>query len=117
MQLPNAVAVIAKVLVTATKPVDRFRGKLEIAKLCLQGEQYGIARAQLDGLDKQAADHRLWDWDPALCAELYEAQFLAQRGVNRMEEPTPEARTREATAFERLCQLDAGAALRLMIGG
>jgi hypothetical protein len=29
----------------------------------------------------------------------------------------PELRARETLAFERLCQLDAGAALKLMMGG
>jgi type VI secretion system protein VasJ len=36
--------------------------------------------------------------------------------MNQMEEPTPEARARETAAFERLCQLDAAAALKLMLG-
>jgi hypothetical protein len=36
--------------------------------------------------------------------------------MSSMEEVTPEARARQTAVFERLCQLDAGAALRLMAG-
>ena len=115
-QLPEGLTLVHKALGSVTKPVDRFRGRLEIAKLCLAAGQIGIARAQLDGLDKQAAHHRLSEWEPALCTDLYSALFAAHRGMNQMEEPTPEARARETAAFERLCQLDAGAALKLMLG-
>ncbi len=76
-QLPEALTLIHKALNSVTKPVDRFRGRLEIAKLCLAAGQTGIARAQLDGLDKLAEHHRLSEWEPALCTDLYSA--LLQR--------------------------------------
>jgi type VI secretion system protein VasJ len=115
-QLPEAMAAIAKVLPATPKPSDRFRGQLEMAKLCLQAGQFAIARAQLEGLDRQAERHHLAEWEPALAADLYGALFSAHRGMSSMEEVTPEARARQTAVFERLCQLDAGAALRLMAG-
>ena len=115
-QLLDGLALVQKALGNVTKPVDRFRARLEIAKLCLQAGQIGIARAQLDGLDNLAAHHRLSEWDPALCADLYGALFAAHRGMNQAEEPTPEARARQTAAFERLCELDASSAIKLMLG-
>ncbi len=115
-QLVEGLAMIHKALGNVTKPVDRFRGRLELAKLCLQGGQMSIARAQLEGLDKLAEHHRLSEWEPVLCIDLYAAVFTAHRAMNQAEEPTPEARAKETAAFERLCQLDAAAALKLMLG-
>src|SRR5262249_27926872 len=111
--VPEAVAIIAKVLPTATRPSDRFRIPLEIAKLCLEGGQTAIARPQLDGLDRVAERHRLEEWDPALCADLYAALYAAHRAMAQVEELTPEQRARLSAAFERLCLLDAEAALRM----
>jgi type VI secretion system protein VasJ len=115
-QLPEAVARISKALGAAAKPVDRFRGRLEIAKLCLGGGQAAIACAQLDGLERLAERHHLDEWEPALSAELYAALYTAYRVMSQVEELTPEGRARLRSAFERLCQLDAEAALRVGAG-
>lgn len=115
-QLPEAIAAVKKVLPGLVKPADKFRGQLEIARLCIQAGQFPIARASLEALDKLAERHRLADWEPALAAEFYAALFTAHRGMASVEEPTPEARARQNAIFEVLCQLDPGAALTLMTG-
>ena len=117
--LPDAVQLLVKIAATALTPVDRFRARLGVAQVCIQGEQWLIARSALDGLDKLVEQHRLAEWAPDLCAEVYAALYQAHRGANApmgMDAP-PELRARETLAFERLCQLDAGAALKLMMGG
>ena len=114
-QLIEGLALIHRALGNVTKPADRFRGRLELAKLCIQANQMGIARAALEGLDKIAEHHRLFEWEPALSTDLYSAMFTAHRAMNQAEEPTPEARAKETAAFERLCQLDVGAALKLTL--
>lgn len=116
--LPDAVALVVKASAAAQTPVERLRGKLAVAQLCLQGEQFLVARAQLEGLDKMVERHRLWEWEPVLCAQFYEALYLAHRGMNvalGMDVP-PELRAKETLAFERLCQLDPGAALKFTLG-
>jgi type VI secretion system protein VasJ len=115
-QLPEAIDIISKAANMAPSGADRFRGRLAVAKMCLQAEQFAVARAQLEGLAALVEHHRLADWEPDLCAEVYSALYAAHRGQNRGDEVAPEARMREAAAFERLCQLDAGAAIKLAPG-
>ena len=117
--LPDAVKLLMKAAAAATSPADRFRGKLAIAQICIQGEQMLIARSALEGLDRLVEQHRLWEWEPDLCGEFYSALYAAHRGMNAAMgmELTPEARARETAVFERLCQLDAAAALKFTFGG
>jgi type VI secretion system protein VasJ len=115
-KLPEAIDVITKAANAAPSGVDRFRGRLAVAKLCLQAEQFSVARAQLEGLASLVEHHRLTDWEPDLCADVYSALYAAHKAQNRGDEVAPEARLREAAAFERLCQLDAGAAIKLSTG-
>jgi type VI secretion system protein VasJ len=116
--LPDAVQLLMKAAAAAQTPADRFRSKLAVAQICLQGEQVLIARAALDGLDRLVEQHRLWEWEPELCSQFYSALYAAHRGVNvNMGEVSPEARARETAVFERLCQLDAAAALKFTLGG
>jgi len=110
----GAIQAVSKVSAIAVTPVDKFRSKLAIAQICLQIGQLAIGRAQLDGLERMAKQHRLDEWDPELCAELYGALYTALRGLNAGGyEVTEEARKRENEVFERLCELDAAAAFRI----
>ena len=115
-QLPEAVSVVAKAVASAPTPLDKFKGKLALAKLCLEAQQFGIARAQLEGLERLVELHRLIEWEPALCADLYGSLFLAHRGANENVGVSPEVQARENAAFERLCQLDPASALKLTLG-
>jgi type VI secretion system protein VasJ len=114
--LPEALTVLRKAAAVAATPVDRFRGKLAAGKLCLQAQQFAVARAQLDGLDRMVEEHKLEQWDPDLCADLYAALYAAHRGANQGYEVTPEMRARELAAFDKLCQLDPGEAIKLQAG-
>ena len=109
----SAIQAVTKVAAQAITPVDKFRSKLAIAKICLELGQLAIARAQLDGLERMAKQHRLEEWDPELCGELYAGLYQAIRGLNQGYEVTDEQRKREAEVFERLCELDAAAAFRI----
>lgn len=115
-RLPDALALLAKAAQAAPSPSDRFKVTLGSAQLCIQVQQFLVARAQLEGLEKMAEQHRLIDWDPPLCAELYASLYTTYRAISQFEEPTPEGRARMASVFERLCQLDAGAAVRALAG-
>jgi hypothetical protein len=110
---------VMKAAASAQTPAERFRGKLAVAQLCLLGEQILVARAALDGLDKLVEQHRLWEWEPDLCTQFYAALYQAHRGMNAAYgvDAPPELRAKETAAFERLCQLDAGAALKFTMGG
>lgn len=115
-QLPEALTVLAKAAAAAPTPSDKFKVKLASAQICLQVQQFMIAKAQLEGLDKLIEQHGLLQWEPELCAEHYAALYSAYRSLGQFEEPTPETRQRMAAVFERLCQLDAGAAVKALAG-
>lgn len=109
----SAIQAITKVAAQAITPVDKFRSKLAIGKICIELGQLPIARAQLEGLERMAKQHRLDEWDPELCGELYGALYQVVRGLNQGYEVTDDQRKREAEVFERLCELDAAAAFRI----
>lgn len=112
--LVGAIASLTKAIASASAPAERFKGKLGLARICLDAQHFMIARAQLEGLDRVADHHKLAEWDPGLCAELYGALFAAHRAANQGIDAGPDAYARQNAAFERLCQLDASAAIRLM---
>ena len=115
--LPGAFAILHKAAKSASAPADKFKARLALAKIALQVNQIGIAKAQLEGLERTAAYHHLAEWQPDVCAELYGALFQVHRAQNAafgMDVP-PEARAKESGAFEKLCELDASAALKLMM--
>ncbi len=115
--LAGAFAILHKAVKAAPAPADKFRARLAIAKTSLQVGQMSIAKAQLEGLERMAAYHHLAEWQPDLCAELYSALFQVLRAQNAafgMECP-PDLKAKETAAFDRLCELDSSAALKLMI--
>lgn len=115
--IPAAFAILHKAARSAQAPSDRFRARLSIAKISLQVGQMNIARAQLEALERTASYHHLAEWQPDLCAELYAALYQVLRASNAafgMEIP-PDLRAKENAAFEKLCELDSSAALKLMM--
>jgi type VI secretion system protein VasJ len=115
--LPAAFAILHKAAKAAPAPADKFRARLAIAKISIQVGQINIAKAQLEGLERTATYHHLAEWQPDLCAELYAALYSVLRTQNAafgMEAP-PEFRAKENAAFEKLCELDSSAALKLMM--
>jgi type VI secretion system protein VasJ len=113
-KLADAVALVTRAADSAPTPVDRFRGQLAVAQLCLQAGQFAVARAQLLGLADDVERRGLRAWQPRLCAELYATLYAAFRGLYPKDEDLPpEERVRQSHAFEQLCQLDPAAALKL----
>ena len=114
-QLAPAVALMTRAIgQTAGAPL-RFKARLELAKMCLDAGLPEIAGAELEGLERIAEQHRLIDWEPKLCTDLYAYLYRARRDASRNNDD-PELRAKTATSFERLCQLDANEALRLLQG-
>ena len=116
--LVDGLALLTKAAGVQYLPVDRFRLRLARAELCLQAEQFVVARAQLVALDELVQRHHLVDWDAGLAASFYAALFRAHRGANILAggDAPPEARAREIAAFEKLCELDPSAAIQLTNG-
>jgi len=112
-ELAQAVDLLCKAAAAAPSPSDAFQTRVELANMCIQGEQFAIARAHLEGLDQVVDRFQLMEWDPILCSKLYAALYAAHRGANVGDEIDPDLLKREQQAFARLCQLDAAEAVRL----
>lgn len=80
----------------------RFRSSLDVARLATDAGAPEVARPILEDLVTIAATHALEAWEPSLCAQLYA----------RLYQCLPVDAPERARAFEVLCRLDPGAALR-----
>lgn len=83
-------------------PRDRFRSSLDVARLASQVGANDVARPILESLVADATAHDLERWEPALAARL-------SAGLYRCLPPDAPER---AKAFETLCRIDPGLALR-----
>jgi len=126
--LGKALDVIRKAASAAPTPAERFRGKLAGAQLCLGASQWAVARSQFDGLTKEIELHHLASWDPTLCADVYAGLYQSIHALNEARKPKnpqaaaarggapavpPEEAAAERAAFEMLCRLDPGEAVKL----
>jgi len=111
-QLPQAVALLSRVANQVSSPAQKFRARLEIAKLCLQAQLLDVASAQLETLEKLADRHRLAAWDPALCADMYANLYRARKTQASAGIDDPELGKKLSHCFQRLCELDAAKALK-----
>jgi type VI secretion system protein VasJ len=114
-QIPGAMGLLTRAIAQASSPSQRFKGRLELAKICLDNGLAEIASAQLESLEKVADWHRLMDWEPQICTDLYSNLYRVRRDLSRMSDD-PELRAKLSGSFERLCQLDAAEALRILQG-
>ncbi|HSC85860.1 MAG TPA: type VI secretion system domain-containing protein, partial [Polyangiaceae bacterium] len=92
----------------------RFRARLETAVMALKGGKPELARPLLDGLVRDADQHGLEQWEPELCARLYESLLKSRQSGAKGAAAMPAlGALSDSEAFDRLCRLDPGAALRL----
>lgn len=88
-------------------PRERFRGRLELARLCLESDLRPVASALFTNLDDEARARGLDGWEPALAAAAL---------TGRLESLPPDA-TAELRhgLFTRLCAVDPSAAALLSL--
>jgi type VI secretion system protein VasJ len=113
-QLPQAIAVLSRVASQAVAPAHRFKARLELGKICLRMQLLDIARAQLEGLERLAEEHRLAAWDPELCAEMYANLYRVRKAVSAQNYEDQELVKKASQSFARLCELDAAQAFKVM---
>lgn len=109
--LPRAITTLTRAVNATSVPSQKFRGRLEIARICLDGGLGELAASQLDLLERTSEAHALPEWDPTLAADLYGLLFRVRRGTYGASED-PALRAKLATTFERLCLLDPVAAMK-----
>ena len=81
---------------------SRFRSRLLVAKLALQGNKPEVARPLFRALQEEGERHQLEVWEPALAAEIYGGLVAA----SKQDKVDPEV-------FEKLCQLDPATAIKV----
>jgi type VI secretion system protein VasJ len=109
-QAAEAIALLAGHVAAAKTGQSRFRLRLALAKLCLQGQQVGLAKALFEALDKEAQEHSLGEWEPGLAAECLEGLITCVRTLAKGGKPLPPD---SGTLYDRLCRIDPAAALRV----
>ena len=100
----DATQLVLKRFASLSSKRDRFRCRLALAKLCLEGGRADLAVPQLESLDEEARKLGVEEWEPEVAAELARALWTCYRTS-----PTPE---RAEAHFARLCRLDPAAAIQ-----
>lgn len=101
----------------------RFRARLSVARLAIQGGQMTIARPILEALVREVDAHALEVWEPELTAKVYVSLLTCLADVKdrpgappgppgAKAEPRPEV-AKFAELFDKLCRLDPAAAMGL----
>jgi len=106
-EFEKAAAMLQKVLQGLTNRRDRFAGRLDLSKLCLEGGRAELARPLLEALDQESRGFPLEDWEPALCVELARELVKCYSSLSLPE--------KAEEAYGRLCRLDLSAALALKV--
>ncbi len=106
-EFDKAVGILQKLLQGLSTRRERFAGRLDLAKLCLEGGRPELARPQLEALDQEARRFPLEEWEPGLCVELATELVKCYSALS-----VPE---KLEEAYGRLCRLDISAALALKL--
>jgi len=85
----------------------RFLLRLELARRCAASGQVALALATYRGLDAEAQQHRLEDWEPGLAADILQGLIMTLRSVSK-EARGPASELDDC--MRRLCRLDPAAA-------
>ena len=103
----------------------RFRARVAVAKMALDGSKADLARPMLEHLLADVERYQLESWEPALCATLYSYLFVATKEVARARAAqegrgegagvadTAELAARQRFFFDKLCRLDPASAIKL----
>lgn len=92
----------------------QFLWRLGLAKLCLDSGQPLLATPQLEDLERLIEVYNLESWEPDLCLSVYSSLLTARRILLKdQRRATPELLQKTNGLHDRLCRLDAAAALAL----
>ncbi len=92
---------------------ERFLWRLAAARHCAREGLGEMALDLLAGLDQEAAEQRLEEWEPELCAEVLRAALEAGKRAKGRRGAGPEALERMPQLARRMARFDLIAALRM----
>lgn len=111
-RLPEGLGLATQLATRGPDARTRFKSRLEIAEMAVLGGQPKVGLALLGALAQEADLHRLDEWEPALCAQMYSTQVAGLRALDPKERVAEE----EKALFAKLSRLDPASALRLTGG-
>jgi len=110
----QAVALLQKGLRSLSSGRERFRCRMELAKLCLDAGKATLAAPQLDELQEDVGRYSVDAWEPALCVDLLQTHIYALDLLGRDKaQKTPELLKKKEDLRDRLCRIDMTAALNM----
>lgn len=59
-----------------TRRRGRFLRSLNLANFCMEAKQYNLAKVHLSGLLEKIEAYQLTEWEPALCAAVWQSTYL-----------------------------------------
>ena len=89
----------------------RFQRRLNLASLCMDAAQPGVARPLLEQLDEEIELFSLEQWEPGLCVQVWDhlkrcyQELMSQQGNDGIYQEKSDR------IFEKICRLDIRAAL------
>lgn len=110
-KVPEGLALAAALAVRAPDARARFRSRLAVAQLAIEGGKMEIARPILEALTGEVEQHGLETWEPVLSSQVYASLLACLQASGAAK--TPEAASRQGWLFDRLCRLDPAAALKV----
>jgi type VI secretion system protein VasJ len=108
-RVPEGLGLATQLATRGPDARTRFKSRLEIAEMAVLGGQPRVGLAILGSLAQEVESHRLEDWEPALCAQMYSTQVAGLRALDPKERVAEE----EKALFAKLSRLNPASALRL----
>ncbi len=113
--LPQAIRMMQEGIASTGEQRGQFLWRLGLAKLCLDSGKPTLATPHLEELESLIQRHDLEMWEPKLCLEVYTALLTARRTLLKdQRRATPELLQKTNDLQDRLCRLDAAAALSMV---
>jgi type VI secretion system protein VasJ len=110
-KVPEGLALGMALATRAPDARARFRSRLSVAQMAIEGGKGEVARSILEGLAGEVEQHGLETWEPVLSAQVY-ASLLACLKTSGAAK-NADAASRQLWLFDRLCRLDPAAALKV----
>jgi type VI secretion system protein VasJ len=111
-KVPDALRLGLALAARAPDARMRFRGRLTVGKMALDGSKPELARPILEHMCSDVEQYSLETWEPALCATLYAYLLQAVRELLRASNGSTELETRAHQVFDKLCRLDPASAIK-----
>lgn len=113
--LPQAIRMMQEGIASTGEQRGQFLWRLGLAKLCLDSGKPTLATPHLEELESLIQRHDLESWEPQLCLQVYTALLTARRTLLKdQRRATPELLQKTNDLQDRLCRLDAAAALSMV---